>query len=152
MNKEKEDAKKEVVRTMSFLAQKAKEQGQTGEILSKKTGFITSAIWRMLSGRFAPGLDNFKILCEAIGIRLILKPKGGSPPTKFLLCVDPETNQDYVLHLNYPFCLLSISWINDENFEVLIKEVFCELKDSKSINSMPFIKEAEKFYKENFRK
>jgi transcriptional regulator with XRE-family HTH domain len=50
----------------NYLRDIAKEKGITHEQIAIATGFQSNNISRMLSGKYAPSLDNFIILCDAI--------------------------------------------------------------------------------------
>lgn len=49
-----------------YLRELAKEKGITHKQIAEKTGFMENNVSRMLSGKYAPSLDNFIILCDAI--------------------------------------------------------------------------------------
>jgi transcriptional regulator with XRE-family HTH domain len=49
-----------------YLASLAKEKGLTTYKIAEITGFKQPNVHRMLSGRYAPSLDNFIKLCDAI--------------------------------------------------------------------------------------
>ena len=49
-----------------YLHDVAREKGITHEDIACKTGFTASNVTRMLSGKFAPSLDNFMRMAEAV--------------------------------------------------------------------------------------
>jgi len=51
----------------------AKLKGITHDEIATRAGFTESNVSRMLSGKYAPTLDNLILLCEAVGVRLVLK-------------------------------------------------------------------------------
>lgn len=48
-------------------------KGITQAVIAERTGFRENHISRMLSGRYIPRYDNFLKLCEAVGVKIILK-------------------------------------------------------------------------------
>jgi len=57
-------------RIMQKLSDIAIEKGITHEMIAEYTGFMRNNISRMLAGKYPPSLDNFLMLCDAIGINL----------------------------------------------------------------------------------
>jgi transcriptional regulator with XRE-family HTH domain len=49
-----------------YLHQLAKDKGITQDDIAEKTGFTRNNVSRMLSGKYAPSLDNFIRLAEAV--------------------------------------------------------------------------------------
>ena len=60
---------------LRFVADQAKEKGITQEDIAERTGFSRSNVSRMLAGRFAPTLDNFIRLAEAVEVYFFLESK-----------------------------------------------------------------------------
>lgn len=60
---------------LSFIADQAKEKGITHEQIAEITGFDRSNVGRMLSGKYAPTLDNFLRLAEAVNVYFFLAYK-----------------------------------------------------------------------------
>jgi len=49
-----------------YLADLAKEKGISQEEIARRTGFTQSNVSRMFAGRYAPSLDNFIRLADAV--------------------------------------------------------------------------------------
>jgi len=65
---------------------------------------------------------------------------------KFLLCVDRQKNELYILHRLYPACLIQV--IQETPIRFVIQDLYDNVKDTNDILTMPFIKEAKDFFKE----
>ena len=65
MNEKIIEARKMLCR---YLVNVAKEKGISQYEIAAKTGFLQSNVNRMLQGRYAPTLDNFIRLAEAVGV------------------------------------------------------------------------------------
>ena len=63
--KENQDWKK----LCSQLKEEAEKRGITQGDIAEKTGFTQSNVSRMLTAKYAPALDNFLILADAIGVK-----------------------------------------------------------------------------------
>lgn len=57
------------------LKKMAAEKGITHEQIAERTGFLREHVSRMLSGKFAPKLDNFLKIAEAIGCYFFISDK-----------------------------------------------------------------------------
>jgi hypothetical protein len=66
--------------------------------------------------------------------------------TKFLIAVDPDQQQLYILHREYPSCLI---WVKQEiPARFIILDWYEEEKiTEEKILEMPFVQEAKDFYK-----
>lgn len=65
---------------------------------------------------------------------------------KFLIAIDPDNNQLYILHRQYPACLI---WIKQEiPVRFIILDLYDEVENVESILIMPFIQEAKDFYQQ----
>lgn len=60
---------------LKFVADQARKNELTEQKIADETGFQQSNVHRMLSAKYAPSLDNFLLLCEAVGIDVILARK-----------------------------------------------------------------------------
>lgn len=61
-----------------YLASLAKEKGLTTYQIAEMTGFKQPNVHRMLSGRYAPSLDNFIKLCDAIQTYIFIIDKNST--------------------------------------------------------------------------
>lgn len=52
------------------LADIAKQRNITHDVIAERTGFMRNNVSRMLAGKYPPSLDNFLMLCDAIGVEL----------------------------------------------------------------------------------
>jgi len=73
--------------------------------------------------------------------------KDFAPPTKdtFLLSVDPINNELYILHRNFPACLI---WVKQEiPMRFVIQDLYDEVENNNEILNMPFVQAAKDFFK-----
>lgn len=61
-----------------YLKELAKEKGITHKQIAEKTGFMENNVSRMLAGKYAPTLDNFIILCDAINTYFFIIDKNAN--------------------------------------------------------------------------
>ena len=66
--------------------------------------------------------------------------------TKFLIAVDPQNNELYILHREFPSCLI---WIKQEiPVRFIILDLYDDVENEGDILSMPFVEEAKTFWKD----
>lgn len=58
-----------------FLKTEAEAKGITQQEIANKCGWHQQTVQRMLSGKFAPTLDNFIKLADAIGVNFFMESK-----------------------------------------------------------------------------
>lgn len=77
------------------------------KILAEKTGFKKPNISRMFGLKYAPNLKNYTILMEAINLidENYLEENSNS---KFLVCLDKNTDEMYILHREDPCYLVHV--------------------------------------------
>lgn len=64
--------------------------------------------------------------------------------TKFLICPDNETNELYILHRDYPACLI---WVKQEiPVRFIVMDLYDEVQNEKDILNMPFVQDAKDFF------
>lgn len=66
------------------------------------------------------------------------------PMTKFLLCPDEENKELYILHREFPACLI---WIKQEApLTFVIQDLYGEVDDTNDILTMSFVQEVKDFF------
>lgn len=66
------------------------------------------------------------------------------PMTKFLLCPDDEKKELYILHREYPACLI---WIKQETpVSFIVQDLYDEMENVNDILEMSFVQEAKEFF------
>ena len=60
-----------------YLGDTARERGISTYEIAEKTGFDRPNVSRMLNGHYAPTMDNFIKLCDAIGVYIFIVDKEG---------------------------------------------------------------------------
>ena len=64
--------------------------------------------------------------------------------TKFLLCPDDENKELYILHREYPACLI---WIKQETpVSFVVQDLYDEMENVNDILEMSFVQEAKDFF------
>lgn len=64
--------------------------------------------------------------------------------TKFLLCPEKETSELYILHREYPACLI---WVKQETpVRFIVMDLYDEVENEKDILNMPFVQDAKDFF------
>lgn len=65
---------------------------------------------------------------------------------KFLFSVDPIKKELYILHRQYPSCLI---WVKQEiPVRFIIQDLYDDVENVIEIVNMPFVQEAKDFFKE----
>lgn len=143
--------KNERIEFLEQLAKLSHQEGITQKQIAEKTGYIQSNISRIFSGKFSPSLDIVLNITKAIGYKLSLSKyhKGygtvnGVKP-KFLFCPDPINNELYILHRNYPSCLILVKQELPARF--IIVDLYDEVENEADILLMPFVEEAKEFFR-----
>lgn len=136
---------------LNYLHKLAKEKGITHQAIANKTGFTSNNVSRMLQGRYSPSLDNFIRLAEAIDYDVAIINKlinsivdDNSIDPKFLLSVDPVNNELYILHRQFPSCLILIKQEIPVRF--IVQDLYDDMDNPADILNMPFVNEAKDFY------
>lgn len=71
-------------------------------------------------------------------------------PRKFLMCPDPEAGELYILHREFPACLI---WVKQETpARFIVLDLYDDLKDPNDILTMPFVQEAKDFFTDYVKK
>lgn len=133
-----------------YLEALAKSKHITPGEIAKITGYDRSNIIRVFSGLYSPTLDVLNNIASAIGytvaftnIDMINATVKGIEP-KFLFCPDSENNELYILHRNFPSCLI---WVKQETpVRFIILDLYDELENEADILNMAFVQEAKDFY------
>lgn len=66
------------------------------------------------------------------------------PMTKFLICPDDENKELYILHREFPACLI---WIKQETpVRFVLLDLYDDVENPNDILQMSFVQEAKDFY------
>lgn len=66
--------------------------------------------------------------------------------TKFLLCPDHKANELYILHREFPACLI---WVKQETpLRFIVMDLYDEMENTNDILQMDFVQEAKTFFNE----
>lgn len=143
--------KNERIEFLENLAKLSQQEGITQKQIAEKTGYIQSNISRIFSGKFPPSLDIVLNIAKAIGYKLTLSKyhqgygKANQIEPKFLFCPDPINNELYILHRNYPSCLIHVKQELPARF--IIVDLYDEVENEADILTMSFVHEAKEFFK-----
>lgn len=152
MNKEQLFQKRQ--RTLRYLAQLIESKHITQNQLAEATGLLQSNISRVLSGKYTPTLDVLTAIANASGydVEFINQEVNSQPAPetiqpKFLLSVDFASRELYILHRQWPSCLI---WIKQETpVRFIVHDLYDEVENEADILAMPFVEEAKAFYRTN---
>lgn len=64
---------------------------------------------------------------------------------KFLVCIDKEENQMYILHRLYPACLIQVTQETPVRF--VVQDLYDDMDNPEDILTMGFVQEAKDFFK-----
>jgi transcriptional regulator with XRE-family HTH domain len=143
---------KQRVAICNRLAELAQERKLTHQDIADKTGFDRSNVGRMLSGKYSPGLDNLIRLSEVIGYDVAIikqfiniNDQDSEIQPKFMFTVDPINNELYILHRQFPSCLIRV--IQELPARFIVEDLYDETENPSDILNMPFVEEAKLFWK-----
>lgn len=151
INEEKYKEARRVI--MDYLRQQAKEKGITHATIAELTGFKSNNVSRMLAGQYSPSLDNLIRLAEAIDHQVVLFKNFNNEPSskygihpKFMMVVDPANNELYILHRQYPSCLIHVK--QEIPMRFIVQDLYDDMDNPADILAMPFVEEAKTFFRE----
>lgn len=82
MNNEKYQLARQTL--CKFLKTEADKKNITQQMIAEKTGFKQQNVSRMLNGLYAPSLDNFIRLADAIGVNFFMESKDSQVRQNYL--------------------------------------------------------------------
>jgi hypothetical protein len=66
------------------------------------------------------------------------------PLTKFLICPDETNREMYILHREFPACLI---WVKQETpVRFIVLDLYDDMDNPNEILTMPFVQEAKDFF------
>lgn len=69
---------------------------------------------------------------------------------KFLLVVDDDDRELYILHREFPSCLI---WVKQETpVRYIVLDLYDDVEDPNTILLMPFVEEAKEFFRKKMEK
>ena len=63
---------------------------------------------------------------------------------KFLLCIDAQNKELYILHREYPSCLIHV--VQDTPVRFVVQDLYDDMDNPNDILNMTFVQEAKDFY------
>lgn len=135
-----------------FFKQRRQLMGHTEAEFANFVGITANTIRGIESGRFAMDIDLHFAICSALEIKPFFAPleeigKGSLPPTtqpRFMLCPDKETGQLYILHRDFPACLIQVIQTTPVTFKVV--DIYDTI-DEEELAIHPFMNEAKEFFR-----
>jgi transcriptional regulator with XRE-family HTH domain len=139
---------KKRIHFLARLADVARAQGITQDEWAERSGLRQSNIARILSGKYPPTLDTLITLANAVGYEIgisnIHPITTNSIIDPFLLAVDYNNKEIYILHREYPSCLI---WVKQETpLRFILMDLYDDVEDVNSILLMPFIENAKQYF------
>lgn len=65
---------------------------------------------------------------------------------KFLIAVDPDTKQLFIVHREFPACLIEV--VPEMPVKLVVQELYQDI-DIEELKKLPFLEEAKSFWKKN---
>lgn len=138
---------------LDYLKSQAELKGLSQYKIAELTGFKQNNISRMLSGQYSPSLDNLIRLAEAIEHQVVVVKEFDNRPVndehihpKFMMVVDPENNELYILHRQFPSCLIHVK--QEIPVQFIVQDLYDDMDNPADIFTMPFVEEAKKYFRE----
>ena len=69
---------------------------------------------------------------------------------KFLFSVDPINNELYILHREFPSCLIQV--VQETPMRFVVQDLYDEMEDTSKIKDMAFVEEAKIFFRDHAQK
>lgn len=136
-----------------FFAERRIDMGHSLEAAAKHIGITANTLSRIEQGKFHWDIDLHLKLCETYEIKPflvpleMLNPQDKKLPT-FLLCPDPKTMQLFILHRNYPACLIEVVQTTPVSFKIVDLYDFCTDEEIAQSKVYDKVKEFYKAYVE----
>jgi len=151
INEEKYKAARRVI--LDYLKSQVEIRGISQQKIADQTGFRQSNVNRMLNGQYSPSLDNLIRLAEAIDHEVVLVKKFPNKSVdednihpKFMMVVDPENNELYILHRQFPSCLIQVK--QEIPMRFIVQDLYDDMDNPADILKMPFVEEAKEFFRQ----
>lgn len=151
MNKQKAEQhwQQQVDKLQHFAAEKAISQNE----IARRTGMSQQAIQRFFKKLFCPTFRVAQQIADAIGYDIQPVAKFSNAPAtddqlqpKFMFTVDHANNELYILHRQFPACLMQIKQETPVRF--IIQDLYDEMENPADILNMPFVEEAKAFWRD----
>lgn len=153
-----EQIREKCQRMLTYLSQLIKSKRISQEVIAERTGYQSNNVNRVLSGRYMPRLDVLTTIANAAGYDVAFinqevtqQPAPEIITPKFLLSMDFANSELYILHRQWPSCLI---WIKQETpVRFIVQDLYDDIENPSDILAMPFVEEAKAFYRnyaENF--
>lgn len=134
-----------------FFKRRRQSMGHSEEALAKYLGLTSNTIRGIETGRFACDIDVLLQLCSSLEIKPFFTPleeigKGSIPTNtkpKFLLSPDKETGQLYILHREFPACLIQVIQSVPMTFKIV--DLYDEIEEEE-LAIHPMLDEAKVFF------
>jgi transcriptional regulator with XRE-family HTH domain len=135
-----------------FFKRRRLAMGHSEESLANYLGLSSNTLRGIETGRFACDIDVLLQLCSALEIKPFFTPleeigKGSLPLSakpKFLICPDKEYNQLYILHREFPACLIQVIQSVPMTFKIV--DLYDEIEEEE-LAIHPMLEEAKEFFK-----
>jgi transcriptional regulator with XRE-family HTH domain len=152
MNKEQLIRKR--IKTLRYLSKLIDDRQLTQAQIAEQTGYIQPNISRILSGQYSPSLDILTNIANAAGYDVAFVNQdlntGPAPEIispKFMLTLDMKNKELYILHRQWPSCLI---WVKQEiPVRFIIQDLYDDVDNPADIIGMPFVEEAKQFFRDN---
>lgn len=130
-----------------FFASRRAEMGHSVEQAAAHIGITVNTLSRIEQGKFHWDIDLHLKICKTYELKPFLVPleylKPHSPRPKFILCPDEKTGSLYILHRDFPECLIEVIQTIPVTFE--IKDIYA-LSSEHEIYKFEVLQQAKQFF------
>jgi transcriptional regulator with XRE-family HTH domain len=137
---------------IDVLAAKAKKLNISTYKLGEMVGMKQNNLWRVLDKQHPPGLPTLLKIADALEIDIVpinrmvnQKLPDEHIKPKFLLSVDQAAGELYILHRQWPSCLIHI--VQEIPVRFVVQDLYDDIDNPADILNMPFVEEAKEFYR-----
>jgi len=140
----------------SFFKQRRLQMRLPNEIVASLIGVSAKTLQEIESGEFPAGIDTILRLCAELELKPFFAPleelgKGSLPDfdagEKFVLAPDQVNRQLYILHRQFPACLIQIIQTTPVTFRIV--DLYDKI-DEEELAVHPFLEEAKEFFKQKY--
>lgn len=134
-----------------FLQERRQQMGRSREDLAVFLGISAETVKGVETGRFACDIDQMFKICTALEIKPYFVPieeisiSEGDRKEAFLLAVNEEDKELYILHREYPACLIHVLQTTPATFKIV--DLYDNISEEDLLKH-PFLEEAKNFYKQ----
>lgn len=138
----------------SFLKERRKQMGRTEKELAEFLKLSAETVKGVEDGRFAADIDTIFRFCKELELKPYFAPLenigGGTAPQsagldKFLMAPNSSGDQLYILHRQYPACLIQVIPTTPATFRIV--DLYDKIEEEELVTH-PFMEDAKNFWRQ----